>query len=527
MNLIQNIKRFFRGHGEQGWMRILPSRYFSRRAGSGSVEATEVQNLYMAARPSEKRNKLLIHVQDSRWDLTPEVRTVLIGKSRYFSENNPFVGKILDVIDSYVNGANGLSVVPSNGKDRVDNIASRCWNEWKDDCDFLGRHKFSFLTSLILRLMLVDGECFIVLRECPGQKAQHQIHVLETHRCVSPAGVNNNIIDGIKYDAYGRPVSYYLSDGMDCAGTPKEFSAEDVIHCFIPTRPGQLRGIPYGTSALTTLQDFEMVEGAEVDALKDNARKIAIVETPEGEVSDDIIQEKLARGEDLALEGNDVLQHPLDEKSHRLLEDDYGGYVLFVKQGTKWNQNPAVRPSQTIQNFWEYEIEKVCIAFNVSKILIFPQSLQGTTARADIAATESTFKMLFSALEDIVLKLYRFAISGYSSKFAASNDFLNAKVVPPKVLTADIARESSATMAELSAGITTLQDVCGADGKDWREILRKRAETVAYWQSVCAEHDITDDTMKRLVYNPVQNIPAPTAPKTPEPDPVKPKKVNE
>lgn len=483
----------------------------------GSVIYTGIQtfrdnsapkNMYLAGEHSTKRNKLRVYVQDSHHDLSPQVRMTLIGKSRYYAENNPFVSKVLDVIDSFVNGANGVSVVPNNGKERVDAIASKAWEEWKNDCDFLGRLKFSSLTSMILRLMLVDGECFVVKRECPGERVQKKVQILETHRCVNPSVVTNkNIIDGIKYDNFGRPISYFLVDGLDSGAQPKEFASEDVIHCYIPTRAGQLRGLPYGTSALTALQDFEMLEEAEMDAAKGNARKLAIVETPEGELVDDNLIAKMARGEDVESEGDTgVFQKPMDEREHRLMEEDFGGHVWFVKSGTKWNQNPGERPSKTMQEFWVYSIEKICIAYNVSKILVFPQSLQGTTARADIAATEATFKMLFSVLEEIALKLYQFGISGFSSRFSSHNNFANAKVVPPKVLTADIVRETNATLSELSAGITTLQDVCGADGRDWRETLRKRAETVAYWRTLCDEYGIEGESLRRLVYNPVNNL---------------------
>ena len=41
--------------------------------------------------------------------------------------------------------------------------------------DFSGKLKFHYLTSLALRQMLVDGECFIVLRDCPGEKVQRKI----------------------------------------------------------------------------------------------------------------------------------------------------------------------------------------------------------------------------------------------------------------------------------------------------------------------------------------------------------------
>jgi len=481
-------------------------------------DVTKTENLYRAAESSKDRTSLRVYVQDARYDMSEDIRTILVGKSRYFADNNPFFNKILEVIDAFVNGANGLKVVPANGKPRIDEIAHRCWDEWQNGCDFLGRLKFHYMTSIMLRLMEVDGECFVVFRECIGEPVQHKIQIFETHRCRSPqkAVGSSNIIDGIQYDAHGRVKGYYISDGLDGSAEPKFFPADRVIHVFAPTRAGQLRGIPASVPALTTMHDFEMIESAEINAAKVNSFKYAIVKTPEGEVDAETVSAAMARGllnknKDGKENEEPIIRHPIDEQSHRMLEEQYGGSIFFTKAGTEWDQNPSERPSTIMQQFWTYQIEKICIAFNISKLLIFPQSLQGTTARADIAATEATFKSLFSVMEDVVLKCYEWALSGYASKFPINSSFLAANVIPPRTLTADVGKESAKDLSEHSAGITTLQDLCGAEGKDWKVVLQQRAEAAAYAEKIKTEYEVED---VRLIYNPL-NAGKANAPQSP------------
>ena len=482
----------------------------SHRRAEPDIAKTE--NLYTAAERSKDRTNLRIYVQDARYDMSEDVRITLVGKSRYFADNNPYFEKILEVIDAFVNGANGLKVVPSNGKPRIDEIAHRCWEEWQKGCDFLGRLKFHYMTSIMLRLLEVDGECFVVLRECIGEAIQHKIQIFETHRCRSPqkAVGSNNIIDGIQYDAHGRVKGYYISDGLDGSAEPKFFQADRVIHVFAPTRAGQLRGIPASVPALNTMQDFEMIESAEILAAKVNATKVAIVKTPEGEVDAETVMSAMARGmkpKEGDAKEEPIIKHPIDEQSHRMLEEQYGGKIMFMKSGAEWDQNPSERPSSIMQQFWTYQIEKICIAFNISKLLIFPQSLQGTTARADIAATEATFKSLFSVMEDVVLKCYEWALSGFASKFPINSSFLAANVIPPRTLTADVGKESAKDLSEHAAGITTLQDLCGAEGKDWKVVLQQRAEAAAYAEQVKNEYKVDD---VRLIYNPLNTAKAQT-----------------
>ena len=502
MSLLETFREIFRRNGTAR----KPRRAVVSFSRWQSEKEWRTENMYQAARMSKKRAAINVAVQDSRYDASADVRTVLIGKSRYYAENNPFVSKILEVIDSYVNGVNGLNLEPDTGRERSNRIAQKCWAEWVKECDFSGKLKFHYLTSLALRQMLVDGECFIVLRDCPGEKVQRKIQLLEAHRCRNPRfQEKRNVVDGIRYDFYGRPTHYYLVDGMDSGAEPKEFPADRVIHVYSPSRAGQLRGIPAATPVLSTLQDFEMIEEAEIGAVKANAGKYAIVETPTGEAFMEDIQESLARGEEVLEKGDDVFVHPLPERDHRILEENFGGEVLFVREGVKWNQNSGERPSKVVQEFWVYLVEKVCIGFNVAKILIFPQSLQGTTARAEIAATEAMFKSLFSILEDVALKCYGWAMSGYASKFPLNCDYTLATVTPPRELTADVARESGVMLSEYKNGVNCLQDLTGKDGKNSHDVMRKRAEDYLYAVSLCKDMGVPD---VRLVYNPLSETTA-------------------
>lgn len=506
--MLRGLKRIFGGQtGQQKEARpvlhIAATAVYPKR---DRAEPPEPQNLYSAARQSQDRTRMYIHVQDARFDANDNDRQVLVGKSRYFAANNPFVSKILEITDAFVNGPGGLSVEPSNRLSRVNDKARALWEEWQDHCDFLGQHKFHYLTSMMLRLLLVDGECFVVLRDEPGKKPQHTIQLYETHRVRNPRGGGDtkNVINGIEYDPHGRPVAYYISEGLDGRAAPVRKPAKDVIHVFAPSRPWQLRGVPAVTPAINTLHDLEMLETAETRAAKANASVVAFISTPEGEVTPEDIQEAMARGGKIeSFEGSgDVVCKPVDEQTHRMLEESIGGDVYFVREGVKRDQIAGERPSEILQKFWEYQIEKICIAMNISKLLVFPQSMQGTVTRADIASTDATFKALFSIMSDVVLRCYRWAMTGYSGEFGTvrEEDYIQATISPPRSITADFGRESAAKINEYRAGFISLDDVAGRDGRSAEEIMRKRAQNYMLAKKICDEAGIDDS---RIIYNPL------------------------
>ncbi|UVL43497.1 phage portal protein [Pseudomonas sp. B21-040] len=84
----------------------------------------------------------------------------------------------------------------------------------------------------------------------------------------------NRIIQGIEFDALGRRVAYWLFDehpgGSRVWGSmqSKRVPAEDVIHIFLPKRPGQARGYTWFAPVMQRMRSFDEMEDAVMEQAK-------------------------------------------------------------------------------------------------------------------------------------------------------------------------------------------------------------------------------------------------------------------
>jgi lambda family phage portal protein len=77
---------------------------------------------------------------------------------------------------------------------------------------------------------------------------------------------------GIEYDAFGKPVAYYLFEQHPGSAMSKlgeryktiRVPAEDIIHAYDVLRPGQTDGVPWGHPVLMRLRDYEDYEDAQL-----------------------------------------------------------------------------------------------------------------------------------------------------------------------------------------------------------------------------------------------------------------------
>ena len=74
----------------------------------------------------------------------------------------------------------------------------------------------------------------------------------------SPKDKSHKVAGGIEYNAYNRPVGYWIAqysiDGLEVA-TPKYYRAENIIYIYTKSRPSQVREISDLTPTLTRIRD--------------------------------------------------------------------------------------------------------------------------------------------------------------------------------------------------------------------------------------------------------------------------------
>lgn len=133
------------------------------------------------------------------------------------------------------------------------------------------------------------GEAFLQFVTNPAVRhpVKLDIALVESDRVQSPwnGRERDGEIDGITYDTLGNPVSYRVME-EDTLGS-YQVKASDMLHWFLPTRPGELRGIPELTPSLHPFADLRRFTEATIAAAETAAETAMVLQTTNPAQSDE------------------------------------------------------------------------------------------------------------------------------------------------------------------------------------------------------------------------------------------------
>jgi lambda family phage portal protein len=208
---------------------------------------------------------------------------MLRNRSRDLVRNNPYAERAVRVIQTHTVGT---GIMPSPRTIRNGAAAQRsvddikfAWERWAEsrECDADGRLDIYGLQSLVKAAIARDGEVLVRKRrryKSDGLTVPLQLQILEADFLdTAKDGVLSNggkIIQGVEYDSRGRRVAYWIFQdhpgefGTGAGAGSVRVPAEDIEHIYRLDRSGQVRGIPYGTSCMVRLRDFDDFEDAQL-----------------------------------------------------------------------------------------------------------------------------------------------------------------------------------------------------------------------------------------------------------------------
>ncbi|MFA7278631.1 MAG: phage portal protein [Sterolibacterium sp.] len=201
-------------------------------------------------------------------EIGPALAT-LRNRSRSLARDNPYAAKIMASWVANVVGT-GITAKFSNGQ--------AIWDAWVKECDADGQFDFYGLLALIERSRFESGEVLIRLRWRrleDGLTVPLQLQVLESDYIDSlkTESLPNSgwILNGVEFDAVGKRVAYWLFSTHPGDSAPilksllsKRVPAEDIIHYYRKTRPGQVRGVPDLHPVLLKMRDLDDYQEAEL-----------------------------------------------------------------------------------------------------------------------------------------------------------------------------------------------------------------------------------------------------------------------
>lgn len=477
------------------WLRNFFSRIFNRYEGG--------------QRWSTSRSWIPAFVQDARFDADSCTREELVRKSRYFERNNAIVNRLADLFEQFTVGPNGLQFIPASDSEAWNEKRKAAWDQWCKVCDVSSLHHFGTIQSLAARCWFIDGEVFIqktkgMVPESGRPTARPRIQLIEAHRVATPPEKisNANIIDGVEIDNRGRPIAYWVRDRATEIGEPEKFTsypADEIIHIFEPSRPGQYRGLPFLYPVINDLHDLDDLQVLEMDAAKDAAKTTNVIKNSTGEPTKTAMVRNRFGQTNQTSQGTDI-----DQNRTNYIEKVVRAKPLYLRRGEEFEQHASQRPSVAVQQYWDYLAWKICAGVGISKLLVFPVSIQGTVARGDYDIACAFFGSRSAVLASAFGRIYEWETEWeVANNPTLSNKGGNWKlytVQAPRKVNVDVGRNSAAMLAELEAGATTYAEIYGPLGRDWRAQIRQRFVEEAYIDELTKEFPgITPDRIRASI----------------------------
>lgn len=196
-------------------------------------------------------------------------------RARALVQNVPYIARGVQALVSATIGTGIEPRFDGADSDRLNTL----WADWSKVADADAIFDLYGLQAAAYRAMVQDGEVLVRRRSrrpADGLPVPMQVQLLEIDWLDSAKNstsrVGATIINGIEYDALGKPSGYWLFDQhpgesrgwLGRNGQSRRVDAADIIHLFAPTRPGQGRGITRLAPVIARTRDLSLYEDAEL-----------------------------------------------------------------------------------------------------------------------------------------------------------------------------------------------------------------------------------------------------------------------
>ncbi|HXS98627.1 MAG TPA: phage portal protein [Candidatus Limnocylindrales bacterium] len=372
------------------------------------------------------------------------------------------------------------------------------WREFSEttNCDAAGTHNFLGLTRQVFNGCMLNGDAVALAMWLPSGSSRFatKLQVMESDRLSTPIGRidGSHMRGGIEIDDLGKPTKYWirkthpgdayigiLPDAMQWEPVPAEtpWGRKRVIHVADLDRAGQHRGKPDLSAVLAQFKMLDHYQRTTVQAAVVQAMIAAFIETPMDSTA-------LAQ-----LFGGDINSEEF--KTYLTRKNEYrvklqGGAVVPMFPGDKMTAFTPSQPTGVYGPFVENVLRHISAGLDVPLELLLKDfsKINYSGARSMLLEAWRFFvgrrKWLtdFWAtpvyelfLEEIVNAGLVEAPDFYEHRFAYSC----CKWIGSGKGWVDPQKEAQAAETRMRNYLTTLEDECAEQGRDWEEVLEQRA----------------------------------------------------
>ena len=211
----------------------------------------------------DKENRHWLAPMESSETTASHDRDTVRARARDLERNSDIAKSVVHAFKRNVVGS-GFKLQARTAKTKFNADIELAWRRWTKarNCDVTGQQSFNQLLRMAVERKKVDGG--ILFKKCytPGGLVPFKLQALEVDELdtsqYTPKNPANKIINGIEYDAYNKPVGYWIRryslDGYQIIG-PEYVEAKDIIFYFQKSRPSQVREMSDMAPTLTRIRD--------------------------------------------------------------------------------------------------------------------------------------------------------------------------------------------------------------------------------------------------------------------------------
>lgn len=471
---------------------------------------------------SERRINVGASYGDAKWDAAsqgPEMRTWNPGKGsgdtdtlwefedagdrgKDLVRNEPLARSAIATEVNNVVGANGLQARPTPDY-RALGKTKEWADEWGRTTGALFREHFDSvdidasrtgngadLTRLVYKTKLVQGSAVALPVWLPNRGTTTwglAISLVDPDRLSNPLGMpdSETMRKGVEIGEWGEPLAYHIqkthpADIFLGAAIPEwerveaftSWGRRRVLHVFDRDQIGQHRGMTAFASVMREFKSLHDYKGAELQAAVANALIAAFVESP---LDAQGIRE---------LFGDDVNSYLTERSEHQVRLKT--GSVIPLFPGEKLSSFNPARPSTLFSPFVETVIRSISAGLGLPFELVSKDfsKVNYSSLRASLLEAWRTFatsrawlvrhwaQPIYELwLEEAVQRGIVEAPGYYERRGAWSR----CRWLGAGRGWIDEVREAQAAQLRLATGLSTLEEECAQQGRDWEEVLEQRA----------------------------------------------------
>ncbi len=215
-------------------------------------------------------------------------RAIIAARSRSLYNNTALFRSAVDAWTSGLAGS-GIRTSPQHPDPAVREALAAAFEAWTDEADADARTDWYGAQSLVVTLVVRDGEAFVTFETTPDGRLRLRVHDHEMvdANATQDLGGGRVVIQGVEFDASGRVVAYHFRKANPGLPFVSDLStvrvpAADVLHVFRRDTAGQVRGVSWGAPVMTRLADYDAAADAHLVRQKIAGLLAGFVTNPEG-----------------------------------------------------------------------------------------------------------------------------------------------------------------------------------------------------------------------------------------------------